>query len=321
MKSEARDEFALIAEILAPLGRNDPRSLAFADDAAVLPQYLRRDAVVTTDTMVSGVHFLEDEPPDALGRRLLRVNLSDLAAMGATPDAYFLNLTLPGDVEGLWLESFASGLRMDQAQFGVVLLGGDLTRTAGSLTMSVTLMGHVPSGAAVTRSGAAVGDLVMVSGTIGDAALGLEALRRGRTELTERFQLPEPRVALGRSLRGIASAMADVSDGLIADLGHICAASGVAATVSAASVPLSAHAVDLLGNGEVDLTALLTGGDDYELVFSVPPDREGAAVAAARRTGVAIRRIGIVHGNGEGVLVEEADGNPLVVERGGYRHF
>lgn len=321
MKNEARDEFAIIAEILAPLGRNDPRSLAFADDAAVLPQRQRQDTVVTTDAMVSGVHFFANEPPDTLARRLLRVNLSDLAAMGATPDAYFLNLTLPNDVDGSWLEGFAGGLRKDQERFGVVLLGGDLTRTAGSLTMSVTAMGHVPSGAAVTRSGAAADDLVMVSGTIGDAALGLEALRRGQTELAKRFQLPEPRVALGRSLRGIASAMADVSDGLIADLGHICAASGVAATVRAASVPLSAHALELIRNGEADLAALLTGGDDYELVFCVPPDREEAAAAAARQAGVAIRRIGVVHQNGEGVSVEEADGSPLAIERAGYRHF
>lgn len=321
MKSEARDEFAIVAEILAPLGRNDPRSLAFADDAAVLPQPQRRDTVVTTDTMVSGVHFLADEPPGTLARRLLRVNLSDLAAMGATPDAYFLNLTLPDGVDGSWLEGFAGGLRSDQERFGVVLLGGDLTRTPGSLTMSVTAMGHVPSGAAVTRSGAAAGDLVMVSGTIGDAALGLEALRQGQTELAKRFQLPEPRVALGRSLRGIASAMADVSDGLIADLGHICAASGVAATVGAASVPLSAHALELIRNGEADLAALLAGGDDYELVFCIPADREEAAAAAARHADVAIRRIGVVHQNGEGVSVEDADGSPLAIERTGYRHF
>ena len=217
MKNEARDEFAIIAEILAPLGRNDPRSLAFADDAAVLPQRQRQDTVVTTDAMVSGVHFLADEPPDTLARRLLRVNLSDLAAMGATPDAYFLNLILPNDIDSLWLESFASGLRKDQERFGVVLLGGDLTRTGGSPTMSVTAIGHVPSGAAVTRSGAAADDLVMVSGTIGDAALGLEALRRGQTELAKRFQLPEPRVALGRNLRGIASAIRPSEMSAIAD--------------------------------------------------------------------------------------------------------
>ena len=321
MKSEARDEFTIIAEILAPLGRDDSRSMAFVDDAAVLPQRQRRDTVVTTDTMVCGVHFLADEPPGTLARRLLRVNLSDLAAMGAAPDAYFLNLALPEDVDGSWLHGFADGLRSDQERFGVVLLGGDLTRTPGSLTMSVTATGHVPSGTAVTRSGAAAGDVVMVSGTIGDAVLGLEALRRGRTELAERFQLPEPRVALGRNLRGIASAMADVSDGLIADLGHICAASRVAATVSAASVPLSAHARERLGSGEADLAALLTGGDDYELVFCVPPDREEAAAAAARHAGVAIRRIGVVHRNGEGVSIEGADGTPFVVERTGYRHF
>ena len=321
MKSEARDEFAIIAGILAPLGRDDSRSLAFVDDAAVLPQRQRRDTVVTTDTMVCGVHFLADEPPGTLARRLLRVNLSDLAAMGAAPDAYFLNLALPEDVDGPWLHGFADGLRSDQERFGVVLLGGDLTRTPGSLTMSVTATGHVPSGTAVTRSGAAVGDVVMVSGTIGDAVLGLEALRRGQTELAERFQLPEPRVVLGRNLRGIASAMADVSDGLIADLGHICAASRVAATVSAASVPLSAHARERLGSGEADLAALLTGGDDYELVFCVPPDREEAAAAAARHAGVAIRRIGVVHRNGEGVSIEGADRTPFVVERTGYRHF
>lgn len=322
MPARRRGEFALVAELLAPLGRGDPRALGFADDAAVLPPEAGRDLVVATDTAVAGVHHPEGEAGGVAARRLLRANLSDLAAMGASPDGYFLNLSLPDEVGDGWLEAFADGLRRDQERFGATLLGGDTTRTPGPLTATITVVGTVPAGGALTRAGAAPGDVAMVSGTIGDAALGLAEILEGRGGgLAGRFRLPEPRLALGERLRGIATAAADVSDGLVADLGHVCAASGVAVRIEAAAVPLSAGAAAALAAGEADLAALLAGGDDHELVFAVPPGREAAALAAGRRAGVAVARIGVFRAGAGDVEVAGPDGRPMALERRGWRHF
>jgi thiamine-monophosphate kinase len=321
-----RGEFALIAELLAPLSAGDPRSLGLTDDAAVLPQRAGFDLVITTDTMVESVHFLAAEPADVVARRLLRVNLSDIAAMGARPVAYFLDLTLSDRVDDAWLEAFAGGLAADQDRYSVALLGGDTTRTPGPLTLSVTAMGEVPSGAAVRRGGAGTGDVVMVSGTIGDAFLGLGALERAEggaaaESLRARYQLPEPRLALGAALRGIASAMADVSDGLVADLGHIAEASRLDASIEASKVPLSVEARTAILAGEAELASLITGGDDYELVFTVPEARIADAERAAAAAGVAVAAIGWMGGTGTDVAVIGADGRPLALDRTGYRHF
>ena len=316
-------EFALIEDILAPLGCGDPRALSFSDDAALMPQLTGDDIVVTTDTMVAGIHFPADELPDLIARRLLRVNLSDLAAMAAQPDSYFLNLVLPPGTDDAWMQTFASGLRQDQDRFELRLLGGDITHTRDSLVVSVTALGKVPEGRAVTRSGAAPGDLVMVSGLIGDAALGLKARLESLPweEQVARYQLPEPRIQLGLALRCVASAMADVSDGLVADLGHVCKASDVHANIEAASIPLSEQATELLARGDVDLAALITGGDDYELVFAVPPGRKESALDAGRRAGVSIREIGWFEPGEAGVRVTDPSGSSLAIECPGYRHF
>jgi thiamine-monophosphate kinase len=316
-------EFGLIADILAPLARGDERALGLTDDAAVLPQKTGIDTVVSTDTMVAGIHFLMTENPDVIARRLLRVNLSDIAAMGAEPVGYFLNLTLPATTGNDWLESFASGLAADQREFGVTLFGGDTTHTSGELTLSITMLGEAPSGKAVRRSAARPGDVVLVSGTIGDAGLGLSRLLENpatNDALVRRYQLPTPRVELGIALRGIVSAMADVSDGLVADLGHICEASGVAATIRADAVPLSDGGRMALAAGEVDITRLLTGGDDYELVFAVPPSRKEDVLAAAANVNAAVSEIGLV-GEGTTVTVLDTDGVDISPEIGGYRHF
>jgi len=278
-ESGRRGEFELIAAILAPLTGGDSRALGLTDDAAVLPQKTGIDTIVSTDTMVAGIHFLMSENPEIIARRLLRVNLSDIAAMGAMPAGYFLNLTLPAATGNEWLARFASGLAEDQKEFGVTLLGGDTTHTTGPLTLSITVLGEVPTGAAVRRATATPGDIVFVSGTIGDAGLGLSRLLDNHATddaLVRRYQLPTPRVALGNALRGIVNAMADVSDGLVADLGHICEASGVAATIRADAIPLSDDARAALADGEVDSRRLLTSGDDYELVFAGFPGREQA---------------------------------------------
>lgn len=321
-----RGEFALIAELLAPLSAGDARSLGLTDDAALLPQRAGYDLAVTTDTMVESVHFLAEEPAGVVARRLLRVNLSDLAAMGAEPEAYFLDLTLSDRIDDSWLEAFAEGLAGDQRLYSVTLLGGDTTRTPGPLTLSVTAMGEVPSGRAIRRGGARAGDVVMVSGTIGDAGLGLGVLSRRETgahaeALKARYQLPEPRLALGAALRGVATAMADVSDGLVADLGHIAEASRLDAIIETAKVPLSAAARAAVDAGTADLAGLVTAGDDYELVFTVSETRVAEARRAATEAGVPVTAIGRMGGAGGTVSVSGPDGRPLALSRAGYRHF
>jgi len=319
-----RGEFDLIADLFAPLTDGDGRALGLLDDAAVLPQTTGIDTVVTTDTLVAGVHFLMIEAPDVIARRLLRVNLSDIASMGAQPSGYFLNLSLPADIGHDWLAEFVSGLAADQGQFGFSLLGGDTTRTPGPLVLSVNMLGEVPAGCAIRRGSAKEGDVIFVSGTIGDAGLGLGRLRDGAGQedpLVHRYQLPDPRVSLGNALRGIASAMADVSDGLLADLGHICEASALGATLDAAAVPVSEVARSATGTGDADILALLTSGDDYELVFTVPPDRIDDARAASASTGTPVSEIGRMGGAPAKVTVQSADGRDISPEKTGYRHF
>jgi thiamine-monophosphate kinase len=321
-KAERQGEFDLIANVLAPLA--DERALGLTDDAAILPQASGLDTVVSTDTLVTGVHFLKNEDPDIIARRLLRVNLSDIAAMAARPFGYFLNLTLSPDIGDDWLIKFAQGLAADQKSFGIRLMGGDTTRTPGELTLSVTMLGEVPSGKAVRRSTAEVGDRIFVSGTIGDAALGLVRLKTGAgadDALVRRYQLPDPRVSLGTALRGIVNAMADVSDGLVADLGHICEASGLAATIEAEAVPLSNGARTVLESDPSEITGLLTGGDDYELVFTAPREQIEAVKAAAAGVGVEATEIGRMEEGGGEVSVIDRDGADISPENGGYRHF
>ena len=319
-----RGEFEVIAELLAPLGNGDPRSLEFRDDAAVLPPRPGTDTVMSTDTMVAGVHFPSGEDPEIVARRLLRVNLSDLAAMAATPDAYLLNLALPGGIGESWIEGFARGLRIDQERFSATLLGGDITRTEGPAILSVTMIGEIPAGQAVTRAGAVSGDLVMVSGTIGDAALGLRAAGEGAAThdfLVRRYLLPEPRLALGQSLRGMATAMADVSDGLVADLGHICSASAAGARIGIARVPVSEAAAAMCRECGIDRTALVTGGDDYELVFTIAAGDRERVLAASGAVGVDIAEIGTITAGSAEVSLVDADGRPVEVASSGWRHF
>lgn len=319
-----RGEFELIAALLAPLAGSDARALGLVDDAALLPQKSGLDTVVTTDTLVAGVHFLNTEPPEIIARKLLRVNLSDIAAMAALPVGYFLNLTLSPEIEDRWLKAFAAGLAADQNFFGITLFGGDTTRTPGPLTLTATLIGEAPSSRSVRRSTARDGDLVFVSGTIGDAGLGLARLKEGASLddfLVERYQLPEPRLALGRALCEVASALADVSDGLVADLGHICEASGVGAAIRADAVPLSAQVRRSLETGDTAVASLLTAGDDYELVFTVPSDRVEVAWAAADSTGVPIAKIGNITGEAGKVTVCDDSGVDITPEIAGFRHF
>ncbi len=316
-------EFDLIARHFRPLAGEG--SLGLSDDAAVFVPPAGRALVVAADAMVAGVHFLPDDPAEGVGRKLLRVNLSDLAAMGAAPFGYLMTVSAPGGTPDSWFAGFAAGLASDQAAFGVRLLGGDTTSTPGAMTLSLTVLGSVVPGRAVLRSGARAGDGVWVSGTIGDGALGLDALRGFAPDpdgfLAERYRRPEPRVGLGLGLFGVASAAMDVSDGLVADLGHLCRASGVGAAVEAERVPLSAAAraaVEAMGV-RAGLERCLGGGDDYELLMAVPEAGEAALVAAAVACGVGVTRIGRFEA-GEGVRVV-LGGEAMEVARAGWSHF
>ncbi len=321
-------EFELIAHYFAPLSANQPGALGLRDDAALLPPAPDAVHVLTTDTLVSGVHFFPDDTPALIARKLLRVNLSDLAAMAAEPVAYLLALSLPGECDETWIEDFAAGLAQDQEEFGIGLLGGDTTATPGPLTATITAIGKVPTGRELRRSGARPGDTIFVSGTLGDAALGLMALGGDLPHLSEaeaddlidRYRLPRPRVSLGRALGGLASAAADVSDGLVADLGHVCTASGVAARIDRARLPLGQAARTAIAANPDAASAVLSGGDDYELIFTAPPEASAGISAAATRSATPVAEIGkIVDGDGVNVMAE--DGREIKLTSAGYRHF
>lgn len=325
-----RGEFDLIARYFAPLAAAEPGAEGLTNDAAVFEPAAGYAVVATVDAMVEGVHFLPDDPPELIGRKLLRVNLSDLAAMGARPRGYLLAAVLSRAVGEPWLARFVAGLAEDQAAFGVTLLGGDTVSTPGPLTLSLTALGEARPGRTLPRSGARAGDHVYVSGTLGDGALGLKALRgelgalaeADRAALAARYRLPEPRVALGPALAeaGIARAAIDVSDGLIADLGHVAETSGLGAEVEAAAVPLSAPARRALEADPALRAAVLGGGDDYEILFAAGPDKAAAIARLAARTGLALTRIGRMTA-GPGVRVLDADGREVPVPEGGWTHF
>jgi thiamine-monophosphate kinase len=309
------DEFARIAKFFAPLAGE--AGLGLKDDAAVLTPPPGRQLVLTVDQMLEGVHFITGDDPALIARKLLRRNLSDLAAMGATPLGYLLTTALPAALPEAWLAGFAKGLEIDQRQFGIGLLGGDSSSSRADIALTATLIGHVAPGEALPRNGARAGDKIFVTGTIGDAVLGLEARRGKLTDrtgfLTRRSLLPDPRVGL--PLAGIVSAAIDVSDGLVQDLSHICRGSGLAASIHAELVPASPEAAAL---GQDYLEMRLTGGDDYELLLAVPPEMAEALRAACRD--VPVTEIGVFR-HGGGVEILSKDGAALDFHSSGWKHF
>lgn len=314
----------LIARYFKPLA-TAPGAFALTDDAAVLAG-TGDDLVVTADAVVEGVHFLPDDPPDTVARKALRVNLSDLAAKGARPAGFMMTLALPG-VDDAWLAPFAHALGEDAAGFGCPLLGGDTVATPGPLSISITAFGHVPKGQMVRRAGARTGDAVVVSGSIGDAVAGLHALRRKATSevtapLVARYRVPQPRLALAPLLRRYATAAMDISDGLAGDLAKLCAASGLSARVDAARVPVSTPATALLAaDSTLTREALLTGGDDYEILCAVPPAGWDAFRAAGEAAGVPLTVIGTVTAGAAPPLFLDAQGQPLTFARAAFSHF
>jgi len=320
-------EFELIARYFAPLARDFEGAGGLKSDNAFLPADARRDLVVKTDTIVAGVHFLADDLPRRITAKALRVCLSDLAAGGSTPFVYQLSLALPSNWQESWVAAFAKGLAADQRRFGIVLCGGDTVVTPGPLTVTITAFGRVARGEGVTRAGARAGDELWVSGTIGDGALGLLAAQGGlpaltarqRAYLEDRYRLPQPRSTLGPLLPGIATAMADVSDGLLADSGHIAEASRLAVSIEREDVPLSPAARAAVAANPRLWANVLGGGDDYELVMAVPVRRRVALQAAARSVGIRITRVGRFS-PGDGVAVTRG-GSATTPPRKGYVHF
>jgi thiamine-monophosphate kinase len=329
-KAPPSAEDSLIARYFRPLA-TDSGAFGLGDDAAVLKAD-GDDIVVTTDAIVEGVHFLPDDPPDTIAQKALRVNLSDLAAKGAQPAGFVLTLALRAADEA-WLTPFARGLGEDAGLFGCPLLGGDTVSTPGPLMISITAFGRVPGGKMVRRSGAKPGDRVVVTGTIGDAALGLDVLKRGAIAATladdlaaqemliGRYRVPRPRSALAAVVRDHANAAMDVSDGLAGDLAKLCAASGVSAVIDAPGIPLSVPAAALLGRGVIGFESILSGGDDYEILCAVPESHFEAFAEAARLAGIAVASIGTVIAGVSGPRFLDGEGREIALKRLSYSHF
>jgi thiamine-monophosphate kinase len=330
MSGSAEDR--LIARYFAPLATH-AGALGLQDDAALLTPPPGCDLVLTKDALVAGVHFFADDAPDAVARKALRVNLSDLAAKGAKPEGFLLALALPTDVAEVWLENFARGLGADAEAYGCPLLGGDTVKTPGPLMVSITAFGSVPSGTMIKRSGAKAGDRVFVTGSIGDAALGLKLrndpdaaarwkLDRAQADhLLDRYLLPRPRNALAQALRAHASAAMDVSDGLAGDFTKLCRVSGVSAQIDVARVPLSDAAKAALAAEPALIETILGGGDDYEIVCTMEERAGKEFRAAATAAGVDVTEIGRVTA-GEGTpRFLGGDGGALSLGQASFSHF
>ena len=312
-------ERAFIADRLAPLATS-AAARGLADDAAVWTPPLGRDLVLTHDVLACGVHYLPGDPPSDIAWKLLAVNLSDLAAMGATPAGVLLGLGLSAAEDDGWRAAFTDGLARALARWDVALWGGDTVSGLDRAVLGLTAIGWIEPRRAVARSTAQPGDALWVSGTIGDAGLGL-AIARGdaapdKTLLT-RFRRPEPRLALGRALAGVATAMLDVSDGLLIDAHRLAAASAVAVTIDLAAMPVSDAARTRTRATDAGLLALATAGDDYELLFTARD--EAAVLAAAAAAATRVTRIGTV-GAGSGLVTRGHDGRDVTPERLGWEH-
>ncbi len=320
-------EFGRIERFFAPLAKGFPGAFGLADDAAVLEPPPGQALVVTTDAVVAGVHFLADDSPGDIARKALRVNLSDLAAKGAKPLAYTLTLALGRDIDDSWVEAFAAGLADDQARYGIALAGGDSVSTAGPIWASITAFGRVPAGQIVRRSGARPGDAVFVTGSIGDAALGLSVATDRLAVpaddafyLVDRYRLPQPRNHAADAIAAYATAALDISDGLAADFRHLCLASGVRGEIALERVPLSAAVRRALAADPRLLPDILSGGDDYEVLLTASPGSAAALADAASAAGIAMTEIGIIRAGGGEALILDGAGRSIMLDRQGWTH-
>lgn len=329
---EGSGEDQLIARHFKPLATH-PGALALVDDTAFFTPPPGHDLVLKADAVVGGIHFFPDDAPDTIARKALRVNLSDLAAKGARPGGFLLSLGLPSGIGEEWLAPFARALGEDAEAFACPLFGGDTVRSPDAIMISVSIFGLLPTGTMVRRDGAKLGDIIFATGTIGDAALGLRlrtnAQARDRWRLSaaqhdhlaSRFLVPQPRNALAEAVRTHANGSVDVSDGLVGDLTKLCRASGLSATIEAAKVPLSDAARSALAAEPGLIEPILTGGDDFEVVCTVPRDRAPAFMAASQTAGVAVTAIGRMITGHDAPQVIGADGGSLTFTRGSFSHF
>lgn len=331
MSDRIENETELIQTYLAPLTAGFAGAFGLHDDAALIVGEAGHDLVVTTDPVIAGVHFFASDRADDIAWKALAVNISDLAAKGARPLAYTMALALPEAPERAWMANFADGLRSAQLAFNCHLIGGDTDRSPGPLSISITAFGRVPKGQMVRRGTAAVGDHVFVTGTLGDAALGLEIHRPGshfgaqltsgdRSFLAGRYLRPSPRIEVIPVLRAFASAALDVSDGLTKDLARLAAAASAGVRVQADALPLSGPARKMIASDPNCMNAVVAGGGDYEIVFSIPPDRLAAFHEAVRAVPVQVTGIGVLK-PGQGVALYDDSGNALHFRASGYDHF
>ncbi|NVK18024.1 MAG: thiamine-phosphate kinase [Methylocystaceae bacterium] len=313
-------EFEQIAQIMAPLAQKAKGAFGLKDDAAVFQVNSGDEMVVTTDTLIAGVHFFADDPAETIAHKLLAVNLSDLAAMGAQPRYYTLNTSYPSEVKLDWIKQFANGLKQMQDEYGIILLGGDTTRTPGPLCLSVTAFGCVPERQALKRTTARVGDLICVSNTIGDGALGL-LVAQGKIEdksghLLKSYRRPIPRTKLGPKLVGLATSCMDISDGLLSDFGHM----GVGGEIDLAKIPLSPAAQQVLAEDSTLFPTILNGGDDYELLFCIDPKDKDRMLDTGETCDCQISVIGRIT-EGYDLVVLDETAQKVDIKTNGYRHF
>jgi thiamine-monophosphate kinase len=330
--SDESAEDRLIARHFGPLAQH-PGAFGLMDDAAVLVPPAGCDLVLKADAVVGGVHFFADDPPESIARKALRVNLSDLAAKGAKPLGFLLSLALPNGIGDDWLAAFAGGLAADAEQYECPLLGGDTDRTPGPVTVSIATFGALPHGSMIRRTGARVGDRIVVTGTIGDASLGLLLRKEGpalgrwhldeamRAHLLDRYLLPRPRNAIADVVRQHASAAMDVSDGLAGDLAKLCRVSGVSAVIDVPRMPLSAAARAALGRDASLVEPILTGGDDYEILATVAVEKFEAFRASAAAFDVDLTDIGKITSGDDAPRFVGGDGRPLKFARPSFSHF
>ena len=325
------DERRLIENLLAPLAQNSEGAFGLADDAAVLTPESGTEHVISVDTIVSGVHFRPDDAADLVAKKALRVNVSDIAAKGAEPFAWFMSLGLPKDHETQlppdWIAKFVQGLAQDQDKYGLGLYGGDTVRSPGGVVISITMIGRCNAGASVRRFTARDGDLLYVSGTMGDAALGLHIEGEAgfapehREFLAQSFLLPDPPVALAPSIRNFANAAMDISDGLVSDLGLMCEASGLGARVLIDDVPLSEAASQALLHTSATMTDILAGGDDYQILAAVPMKLGAQFEISAAAAGHHVTNIGRTEEVANGVRFIDARGQLQTFPSTTFRHF